>query len=38
MSQYGAQAMALQGYNYKDILSYYYQGTDLKDLKVYKKI
>lgn len=32
MSQYGAQAMALKGYNYKDILSYYYQGTIIKKI------
>ncbi len=30
MSQYGAQAMALNGYNYKDILKHYYQGVELK--------
>ena len=30
MSQYGAQAMALKGYNYQDILKYYYQGVELK--------
>lgn len=32
MSQYGAQAMALKGYNYKEILSYYYQGTSIKKI------
>lgn len=32
MSQYGAQAMALNGYNYKEILLYYYQGTDIKKI------
>lgn len=32
MSQYGAQAMALNGYNYKEILSYYYQGTYIKKI------
>jgi stage II sporulation protein D len=32
MSQYGAQAMALKGYNYKEILSYYYQGTNIKKI------
>lgn len=32
MSQYGAQAMALNGYNYKDILKYYYQGVELKKI------
>lgn len=29
MSQWGAYGMALEGYNYKDILSYYYQGIDI---------
>ena len=32
MSQYGAQAMALNGYNYKEILSHYYQGTTIKKI------
>ena len=32
MSQYGAQAMALKGYNYQDILKYYYQGVELKKI------
>ena len=30
MSQYGAQAMALKGSDYKEILYHYYQGVDLK--------
>ena len=29
MSQYGAQAMALQGDNYKKILKHYYQGIEI---------
>ena len=29
MSQYGAEAMAVQGHNYEDILRYYYPGTEL---------
>lgn len=29
MSQYGAQGMAKEGYNYKEILGYYYIGTSL---------
>lgn len=29
MSQYGALGMALEGYNYKDILKHYYSGVDL---------
>ncbi len=32
MSQYGAQAMALKGFEYKEILAYYYQGTSLKKI------
>jgi stage II sporulation protein D len=30
MSQYGASGMAQQGYNYQDILQYYYTGVDLE--------
>lgn len=30
MSQYGAEAMAVQGSDYKEILSYYYPGTKLE--------
>ena len=29
MSQYGAQAMALNGYKYNEILKYYYQGVEI---------
>ncbi|MDO4618060.1 MAG: stage II sporulation protein D [Clostridia bacterium] len=29
MSQYGANAMALNGKNYKEILTHYYQGTEI---------
>lgn len=29
MSQYGANGMALNGYNYEDILKYYYQGVEI---------
>jgi len=32
MSQYGAYAMALQGYNYKEILKYYYQGVEIEKI------
>ena len=32
MSQYGAQAMALAGSSYDEILDYYYQGTTLERL------
>ena len=32
LSQYGAQGMAREGYNYKDILKHYYTGTMLVDL------
>jgi SpoIID/LytB domain protein len=31
MSQYGAQEMALKGYDYAEILQYYYRGIDLKE-------
>lgn len=31
LSQYGAEAMAVNGDNYETILSYYYQGTELED-------
>ena len=30
MSQYGAQAMALEGYTYDEILKHYYQGKEIK--------
>lgn len=29
MSQYGAQGMALAGYNYEEIISHYYQGVEI---------
>ncbi len=32
LSQYGAEAMAVQGKSYQQILSHYYQGTELKTL------
>lgn len=32
MSQYGAQAMALKGYTYDEILLHYYQGTTIKKI------
>ena len=32
MSQYGAQAMALNGYKYDEILKYYYQGVEIKKI------
>ena len=34
MSQYGAQGMAKNGYDYKEILVHYYQGTTIKNLYV----
>jgi len=34
MSQYGALGMAKEGYNYKEILNYYYQGTNLKKMEI----
>ena len=30
MSQYGADAMAVSGSTYEEILAHYYQGTELK--------
>ncbi len=30
MSQYGAQGMAMKGYHYDEILTYYYQGVEIK--------
>lgn len=32
MSQYGAQAMALKGYKYDEILKYYYQNVEIKKI------
>ena len=32
MSQYGANYMAEDGYNYKEILSYYYQNTSINNI------
>ena len=32
MSQYGANGMAKEGKNYKEILTYYYQGTIIKKI------
>ena len=33
MSQYGANGMAKEGYQYDQILKHYYQGTVIKNLK-----
>lgn len=33
MSQYGAYGMAKKGYNYKEILNHYYEGTKLKKIE-----
>ena len=33
MSQYGALGMAKEGYGYKDILKYYYSGTNIKKME-----
>ena len=30
MSQYGAEGMAREGYNYQDILKHYYTGIEIK--------
>lgn len=32
MSQYGAHAMSIQGYNYEEILKYYYKGVEIKKI------
>lgn len=32
MSKYGANALANKGYNYKEILDYYYKGTNLEKI------
>ena len=32
MSQYGALGMAKEGYNYKQILEYYYSGAEIKKI------
>lgn len=32
MSQYGAEGMAQQGYNYTDIIKHYYQGVEILNL------
>ena len=34
LSQYGARAMALDGQTYRDILSHYYQNTEIKRLSL----
>ncbi|MDR2359950.1 MAG: stage II sporulation protein D [Oscillospiraceae bacterium] len=34
LSQYGANELAKQGMNYKDILLYYYRGSDVRPLSV----
>ena len=34
LSQYGANLMAKNGYNYKDILKHYYRGVELSKIKV----
>ena len=37
MSQYGAEAMAVSGSNYEDILYHYYQGTQLQQYVIDKE-
>lgn len=34
MSQYGAQGMAKEGYNYQDILKHYYTGIEIKNFMI----
>ncbi len=36
MSQYGANGMAKEGYSYQEILTHYYQGTNIKKIKNFK--
>ena len=36
MSQYGAQAMAQQGSTWREILSHYYQGTEVIHMKKFE--
>jgi len=36
MSQYGANTMANEGYNYQEILKHYYTGTDIKNINSIK--
>lgn len=38
MSQYGAEAMAMDGASYQEILCYYYQGVELSKLLVDKNL
>ena len=33
MSQYGAREMANQGYNYEDIITHYYRGVDIINVR-----
>jgi len=33
MCQWGARGMALLGYNYREILKFYYPGTEIKKLE-----
>ncbi|NLY66095.1 MAG: SpoIID/LytB domain-containing protein [Tissierellia bacterium] len=33
MSQWGAEGMALNGYNYEEILKYYYKGVDIEYMR-----
>ena len=37
MSQWGANYMAKDGKNYKNILSHYYKGTSLENVNSFKK-
>jgi len=36
MSQYGANGMAKEGYNYEEILKYYYKDTEISKIWMYK--
>ena len=34
MSQYGANGMAKEGYNYQDILKHYYTNIEIKNYNI----
>ena len=34
MSQYGANGMAKENHNYKEILNYFYQNTEISKINV----
>ena len=38
LSQYGANLMAKEGYNYKQILTHYYTGVEIQDIRTKKPV